>query len=206
MVTRGTRRTLIDIALRRQKPGTGSNLRRGEAALRNWPDLTEILADVPWAVCGGVATRNYMPERGTQDLDVLVRDQDFTEAEVRIRGAGFELTGGLSIGRSTWRTPDETPIDLIDGRSPWVSEALKAAATNPDQQGLPVLTLPYLVLMKMESDRLIDSGDIGRMLGMAEASARDETRSVVTHYRPDFRDDLESVIHLGEIEFGRGKS
>lgn len=202
MTTQGTRRTLIDIALRRQRPGTGSNLRRGDTPLRMWPDLTATLAGVPWAVCGGVATRNYMPERGTQDLDVLVRARDLAGAEDRFREAGFQFTGRLSIGGSTWRTTDGTPIDLIEGRAGWVDDGLVQAQSNRDQQGLPVLTLPYLVLMKMESDRLIDSGDIGRMLGMATADARDQTRDVIRRYRSEFMDDLESVIQLGLIEFG----
>lgn len=64
-----------------------------------------------------------------------------------------------------------------------------------------MLTLPYLVLMKMESDRLVDAGDIGRMLGMADDAARDEARAVVRTYRPDFLEDLESMIHLGDLEF-----
>jgi hypothetical protein len=202
MATPSARKTLIDIAIRRQRPGTGSNLRRGDTALREWPDLTDILRDVPWAVAGGVATRNYMPERGTQDLDVLVRSADLRRAESLFEHAGFEKTGELSIGGSTWRLPDATPVDLIEGRGPWVADALRLAGTNRDQQGLPVLTLPYLVLMKMESDRIIDSGDIARMVGMADEDARAATREVVGKHRPEFVEDLESIIALGDLEFG----
>jgi hypothetical protein len=143
-----------------------------------------------------------MPERGTQDLDILVLARDRAVVEERFREAGFVLTGPLSIGGSTWKVPDGTPVDLIEGRASWAEEALRLAAGNRDQQGLPVLTLPYLVLMKMESDRLVDSGDIGRMLGMAEAHARDDVRAVVSRYHPEFAEDLESIIYLGEREFG----
>jgi hypothetical protein len=195
------RRTLIDIALRRQRPGTGSILRRGDTALREWPDLTDILAGTTWAVCGGVATRNYMPERGTQDLDILVRSPDLSQAESRFHEAGFAFEGPLTIGGSTWRSTDGTPIDLIEGRGTWVEDALRLAATNRDQQGLPVLTLPFLVLMKMESDRLVDSGDIGRMLGMADDPMRMDVRGVVQEHRPEFMEDLESIIALGDLEF-----
>ena len=206
MATQGTRRTLIDIALRRQRPGTGSNLRRGDTALHEWPALSQVLADFQWAVCGGVATRNYMPERGTQDLDILVLSRDRPAVEERLRNAGFEFTGPLSIGGSTWNPPDGTPVDLIEGRASWVEEALRLAGANRDQQGLPVLTLPYLVLMKMESDRLVDSGDIGRMLGIADAATREKVRAVVSRYHPEFMEDLESVIALGELEFGTAAS
>ncbi|MFQ6044446.1 MAG: hypothetical protein ACE5PV_26640, partial [Candidatus Poribacteria bacterium] len=46
------RRTLIDIASRRQRPGTGSErkflTKRTTQVI--WPDLTEILKPIPWAV------------------------------------------------------------------------------------------------------------------------------------------------------------
>ena len=37
-----------------------------------WPDLRQVLTGIPWVVVGGVATRAYMPERATKDLDILV--------------------------------------------------------------------------------------------------------------------------------------
>ncbi|MBM3946076.1 MAG: hypothetical protein FJ315_01585 [SAR202 cluster bacterium] len=43
-------------------------------------DITEVLGAIRWAVVGGVATRRYMPEKATQDLDVVVRKQDATQA------------------------------------------------------------------------------------------------------------------------------
>jgi|CXWL01.1.fsa_nt_gi hypothetical protein len=202
--TPSPRRTLIDIALRRQRPGTGSNLRRGDTALREWPDLSETLTGLPWAVCGGVATRNYMPERGTQDLDLLVREEDLAAVEGRLRAAGFAFSGPLTIGGSTWRSPEGTPIDLIEGSGAWVDEALQLAVSNRDQQGLPVLTLPFLVLMKLEADRIVDGGDIARMLGMADEQTRNSVRSVVQQHGADFMDDLESIIALGKVEFGNG--
>jgi hypothetical protein len=123
-------------------------------------------------------------------------------AESTFEHAGFEKTGTLSIGGSTWRLPDGTPVDLIDGRAAWVAEALQLARDNRDQQGLPVLTLPYLALMK-ESDRIIDSGDVARMVGMAAEDARTATREVVTNYRPDFLEDFESIVTLGDLGFGK---
>jgi len=41
-----------------------------------FPDLTPLLHPVPWAVVGAAATRLYMPERMTQDFDILVRAAD----------------------------------------------------------------------------------------------------------------------------------
>ena len=41
-----------------------------------WPDLRELLGGLDWVIVGGVATRAYMPERMTNDLDILIRASD----------------------------------------------------------------------------------------------------------------------------------
>jgi len=75
---RQRRRIMIQMCLRRQKPGTGSSLEflRRRTAMNPWPDLRPILAGISWAITGAVATRAYMPERMTQDLDILVHRAD----------------------------------------------------------------------------------------------------------------------------------
>ncbi|PJH75204.1 MAG: hypothetical protein CO064_07885, partial [Anaerolineae bacterium CG_4_9_14_0_8_um_filter_58_9] len=68
LTPRQKRRFLIGMSLRRQKPGAGSGhdfMRRRTADIL-WPDLREILHDIPWVIVGGVATRAYMPERVTR--------------------------------------------------------------------------------------------------------------------------------------------
>ena len=76
---------------------------------------------------------------------------------------------------------------------------------QPDQTdaaGYPVLGLPYLVLMKMETSRPQDLGDLSRMLGLAEEDDLEKVRAAVTRYMPDAADDLESLIYLGRLEMG----
>lgn len=70
---RQMQRVMIDISLRKQKPGTGSSheFMRRRTALNAWPDLREILKGIDWVLIGGVATRAYMPERMTKDMDVF---------------------------------------------------------------------------------------------------------------------------------------
>ena len=62
------RKLLLGMALRRARPGAGSSdvFLRERTAIVSWPDLSEILAGLPWAVVGAVATRAYMPERTNQ--------------------------------------------------------------------------------------------------------------------------------------------
>jgi hypothetical protein len=74
LTPRQMRRFMIDLVKRRVKPGTGSSheFMRRRTAMNPWPDLRPILEGIEWAIIGGVATRAYMPERMTKDLDIVV--------------------------------------------------------------------------------------------------------------------------------------
>jgi hypothetical protein len=196
------RQVFLDIARRRARPGTGSALSFLEQrmATKQWPDLSSVLGDIPWSVIGGVATRAYMPERVTQDLDILIAQADAEAAHSRLRSAGFELLGSLSIGGTVWRMPSGVLMDLIESQEPWVAEALGNLQTDP--QGLPVLSLPYLVLIKVHASRTQDLADASRMLGLASEEQRQGTRQVFARWLPDAQEDLESLITLGEMEIG----
>ena len=197
------RRTLIGIALRRQKPGTGSLIQpKGAPVLVHWPDLTHALVGIPWAVIGAVATRSYMPEHATRDLDVLIRAEDRQRVTEQLADTGFSGTGRLAIGGSTWRAPDGTPVDVIEGEDEWVAAALAEAQANLDPQGLPTLPLPYLVLMKLAASRVQDVADVSRMMARADDVQLSRTRALIQKYEPDAVEDLESLIFLGKMEMG----
>ena len=76
------------------RPGSGSAdvFLRDRIAVATWPDLTGILAGLPWAVVGAVATRAYMPERATQHLDILVPAQQAREVRARLETAQLIIT------------------------------------------------------------------------------------------------------------------
>jgi hypothetical protein len=196
------RQLFLDLARRRARPGTGSAdiFWEQRMATQQWPDLAQVLSGLPWAVTGGVATRAYMPERMTHDLDILVNQADAGEIHARLRSAGFVYLQDLSIGGTTWRAPDGQLLDVVESAEPWVPEALRQLQT--DLQGLPVLSLPYLVLMKIQAGRTQDLADASRMLGLASAELRQATRQVVKRWQPDALEDLESLIALGELELG----
>lgn len=88
-----TRTTLIDIASRRQQAGSGSSREQlsRRTARMTWPDLRETLTGIPWAVAGAVATRMYMAERATQDLDIVVRRSDAIAVRERLENREGEL-------------------------------------------------------------------------------------------------------------------
>lgn len=65
---------------------------------------------------------------------------------------------------------------------------------------LPVLGLPYLVLMKLTAMRSQDWADVSRMLGLATEADLEEVRDVVRRYSPEDVEDLEALIMLGQRE------
>ena len=200
MTVAARRRLLLDMAQRRAQLGTGSArvFLEHRTAVARWPDLTPTLAGIPWAVVGAVATRAYMPARATQDLDILVAPADREKVRARLQRAGFLPVQDLAIGGMTWRSPTGALVHVIESHVAWVADALRSLGQDP--QGLPVLDLPYLVLMKVHTGRAQDPADAARMLGLAPDALRREVRQVFQRWLPDALEDLESLIRLGDLE------
>jgi len=165
-----------------------------------WPNLTTVLSPIRWAVVGAVATRLYMPERITQDLDIAVKAADAQKTRQKLSGVGFAYRGELSIERSSWAALDGKLIDVLEGREAWWADALSEAQTNLDAQGLPILPLCYLVLMKFQSGRVQDIADVARMLGGADEKTLSSVRALFAEYLPEDIEDLGSLIKLGKLE------
>jgi hypothetical protein len=200
------RRILIEMCRRRIRPGTGSatEFLYKRTAMNPWPDLRPILQDIPWVIVGAVATRAYMPERATKDLDILVRREDGEEVRKRLEAAGYRYVSRLAVPGFLALSPEGVEVDVILGDYPWLDEAL--AHLCQDSAGFPILDLPYLVLMKMESARGRDFGDLTTMLGLASEVDLVRVRAVVARYAPEEADDLESLIYLGRVEMGSERS
>ncbi len=194
------RRALIEMTRRRIRPGTGSALEflQRRTALNEWPDLRPILIGLQWVVVGGVATRAYMPERTTKDLDILVRREEGEQVIERLQRAGYQTISKLAMPGYVTQSSDGVEVDVIFGDYPWLIEALQHPARDP--AGFPVLDLPYLVLMKLASSRAQDVGDLSRMLGVATEDTLVEVRKVVAQYAPADSADIESLIYLGRFE------
>ena len=163
-----------------------------------WPDLRPILKGMDWAIVGGVATRAYMPERMTKDLDVLVYESDGDTVVKRLEGAGYRIASHLAIPGYLMVSPEGVEVDIIFGDYPWLKQAL--ADMGQDPAGYPVLKLPYITLMKMGAQRAQDWADVSRMLGWASDADLDKVRAVVKQYAPEDLEDLESLIFIGKKE------
>ncbi len=200
LTSRQKRKLYINMALRRIQPGTGSSheFMQRRTALKQWPDLREILKEVDWVIVGGVATRAYMPERFTEDLDILVRQADTDFVLACLQKANFSVEGSLAIPGFMLTSPSGTPIDLLLGNQSWLDEAF--SHPNKDKAGFPVLGFPYLILMKMDASRGRDFGDVTTMLGWANEADLDAVKHVVKKYSPQDSEDLETLIFLGQQE------
>lgn len=196
------RKLYIQIALRRCRPGSGSSIEFLRKRTWNRPvtNIKAIIKQTPFVVVGGIATRLYMPERMTDDIDILVLTEDADNIYRELAEAGSIKVGELSIGGSSWQLPDGNILDVIESQQPWVAGAIANPNTAPDN--LPIIGLPYLIVMKLQASRGIDMGDLTRMLGGADRRALDLIRKTVKTYLPDAVEDLESLIVLGKLEMG----
>ena len=160
------------------------------------------------AVTGGVAANAYMPPRHTADLDLAVQRDDLAKAGEALKAAGWTFLGNLSLYEdllgTAWQTSREE-LDLIGITGGWGRAAIATAQDNRRVAGLPTLTLPYVVVMKLISARPQDTADIGRMLGSVPESVLDAVRAVVKRSLPDDVEDLEQMIAAGHLEFGPKK-
>jgi hypothetical protein len=194
-----TRRKFIEIVSRRIKPGSGSSAQF--LKYRTWNrDVTQLsnIITIPYAIVGGVATRLYMPERMTYDLDILIQRSQANIAYNELTNRQSKQIGELTIGGTAWELADGTLLDVIASDRPWVKNALLNPRRSPDNQ--PVIDLPYLVLMKLEASRTTDISDISRMLGQANDDELNRVRSTIQIYDPNSLEDLESLIQLGKLE------
>lgn len=195
------RKLFLSLASKRARPGSGSSL--DFLRTRTWTlpvtNLREILPQSRFVIVGGVATRLYMPERMTLDLDIAI-----VESEQNLVYQELEASGGIRIGKlgipgSEWRLADGTSLDVLEISEPWIEAALDSPNYSPD--GLPVIALPYLVLMKLKASRTQDLADVSRMLGAATDDQINLTRAIIIECLPEAGKDLESLILLGKLEY-----
>jgi hypothetical protein len=207
---RDRRRFYLERGLRKQKPGGGSALKVLMARPRERlaVSVRDLFGDVPVMAVGAVAAPAYAPERTTAALDIIVELDRFVEASANLRAAGWAKrndlvfpNASLGLRGETWKK-DASLIDLITTDQPWGHEAFAAEAAF-DPTGLRVIPLAYLVLMKLDSARGIDQGDLTRMLGRLTDEEIDGVAGVVRQHArdPQAAEDVRQYAALGGIEW-----
>jgi hypothetical protein len=208
---REIRRRVIAMAVRRQRPGYGSQLSRLERnVLREpwWEGVERALAGLPHVAIGAVAANAYMAPRFTQDLDVGVLPANLAGAEGRLEQVGWRREARTrpldpNLEGWTWEESTGLQVDLFEMRHSWAAKAVREAYMDP-RTGLPTLEVEYVVLMKLTVSRTIDVGDLTRILGARTDTELDRVRAAVRRYQPDDLDDMEQMIVLGRMERDRG--
>jgi len=194
------RKHFIRLVVKNAKPGSGSSIQFLNQRTWTYPvsNLSEIIKQAPFVIVGGVATRLYMPERMTLDIDILVKAEDARLVYQDLIKANSQKISELSIQGSQWQLEDGTSLDVLEGTGNWVAKAIQTPNYAPD--GLPIIDLPYLVLMKLIAGRSQDLADISRMLGGATDIQLHEVKKIINQYIPNADEDLESLILLGKLE------
>ena len=194
------RKYFIRLVVKNAKPGSGSSIQFLNQRTWTYPvsNLSEIIKQAPFVIVGGVATRLYMPERMTLDIDILVKAEDAQLVYQDLIKANSQKISELSIQGSQWQLEDGTSLDVLEGTGNWVAKAIQTPNYSPD--GLPIIHLPYLVLMKLIAGRSQDLADISRMLGGATDIQLHEVKKIINQYIPNADEDLESLILLGKLE------
>lgn len=169
-------------------------------------NLAKLFHGFSYAVVGGVATRAYMPERFTKDIDVLLPPETIDAAQARLLENGWhELhslhfpQAGLMLRGTAWGNGLEE-LDLLTSDASWVNEAVASAVD--DASGIAIVSLPFLLLMKLEASRVQDTSDIARMLALADDKTIARAREVIHCYSSDSLalEDFDSLLEIGRWE------
>lgn len=175
-----------------------------------WRTVADQLLEggVQSAVAGAIAANAYMPPRQTGDFDLMVEIHKLTLANEVMASGGWKLLGELDLYEglegTAWQDPSDVlrQVDIIGLPDDWGRAAIASAQGNAIG-GIPTLTLSFLVITKLISSRAQDTGDLSRVLGAVDEPAREEVRTAVRHYRPSDAEDVDQLIELGKLEYGR---
>jgi hypothetical protein len=205
------RRTMLAFSDRRQRSGSGSDLGHLSGRATHVPGWANGAiralrrAGIRFGVTGGLAANNYMPPRNTDDFDLALCLADLVVAGEAATAAGWEYLGPLALygglAGTAWKDAADNELDLIGVPGALGREAVAEAQDNLITAGLPTVTLPFLVVLKLIAARPQDTADLSRMLGRADAAVLGRTRAVVGRFLPDELPELEQFIALGRLEY-----
>ena len=203
------RRLYLSRALRKKTHGSGSDLTRLlDAPPRNRIQMT-LLDTLRVMLVGAHAAAAYAPERATSDIDFLVHPEDLREAEARLLTAGWKKTvdltfAGTNLGLrgSAWAHGADPEIDLITSDQPWLIDAFDANRVE-STSGKRVIPRAYLILMKLDSARGVDQGDLTRILGrLTDPEIEDVVRIVERHDNDHaIADEIRQYAQIGRWEY-----
>ncbi len=134
-------------------------------------------ADVPYALCGGMAVVLHGYPRLTRDVDLLIRSRDLDAARAALASAGFTIPGGLipfdaglSHERNVFRVSKAVGDDLLTVDllllPDFLAEVWKSRETYELEGVLvTVVSVDGLITMKRIAGRHQDLSDVEQLEG-----------------------------------------
>lgn len=151
-----------------------------------------------YIIVGGMASAHYQPARFTEDIDLMVLAEDSVIVEQSLRRDGWTQLGVISFGGSSWQSDDGELIDLLHAPAqPWVVAALDSPIETPE--GLQIIDLPYLIILKLSATRAVDISDIVGMLQHANDAEKQRVRQVIERYRDDLLEDFDQFSAIAQL-------
>ena len=208
------RRFFIERALRMRTRGSGSDLARLMAQPMKKPVDMFVLDGIATMLIGAHAAAAYAPARMTQDVDIVVPAEQYAEAEARMLDAGWQKTtdlvfhgSRLGLRGGAWAKPGTEEQDLMTSDQSWLHEAFNQQPVLRSD-GKRVIPRDYLILMKLDSARGIDQGDLNRVLGLMTSQEVEATVSVVARHYDDEQivEDLRQSAEIGRWEYESAKT
>ena len=208
LLSKAQRKQFLEICLRKASyPTTNDRGRLRELSTYALPNLSLLTSH---AVRGAWAANNYMAPRNTQDIDLLTTETEYQQLLDELELRGYAIEGSLELAPKGRMEPmyvarlinssvDYPIIDVLTSPDNWVRAALTDATQDP--HGNKVLSIPYLVLMKMDA-RMRDMSDITAILGDADGATLARTKDLVLRYLPNSLDDFANLVLLAKIEAG----
>lgn len=142
-----------------------------------------------YALIGGVALSLYGIERYTKDVNFAVTQTQISKAQEILSDHDMKplRLGGISV-----KTESGLRVDLIDHRFEY-RRLYETAIGHAHRHGpmariqtvrVPVVSLPYLVAMKLIADRPQDEADLQRLFRQAELDYAEARTIVFEHVGP----------------------
>jgi hypothetical protein len=156
-------------------------------------EVLSKLDGLAFSVIGGTAMALHGMDRSTNDLDILVAQEDLHEAASRLGGNlspianegmfgyGVKLPNGLQVDLMTYPDEDEKVGEMLGSTS----------------QGR--MSKPWLLISKIRSGREKDIEDASLILQSMDSRERKMTRRILRDNFPSLMDDYEMVLMGQEL-------
>jgi hypothetical protein len=137
-------------------------------------------ANIPYAVCGGIAVTAHGATRSTKDIDIAIRRADLSTALAAVAALGYSIPSGpMTFGANTPVERHVLRVNKIVGADHLVLDLLLAEAAfdgvldDRIEVVLPAGAITFvsretLLRMKRLAGRAIDLADIEKLEGRDE--------------------------------------